>query len=136
MLAGHCAPGYEAVLECFRANFADRQEVGASVCVTHRGRTVVDLWGGIAVLKTGAPWTRDTISIVFSCTKGAAALCAHMLIEQKALGLYDDVAKLWPAFAAPRQAGHDGCQHAGAHLAGAAFARSDTRRRLFTISIT
>jgi CubicO group peptidase (beta-lactamase class C family) len=99
VLQGHCAPGYEAVLETFRANFAERAEVGASVCVTHRGRTVVDLWGGAAVAKTGAPWGRDTISVVFSCTKGATALCAHMLIERGALGLHDDVGKIWPSFA-------------------------------------
>jgi len=99
LLQGHCAPGYEAVLEAFRANFSERAEVGASVCVTHRGRSVVDLWGGVAVAKTGMPWGRDTISIVFSCTKGAAALCAHMLIERGALRLHDDVGKIWPSFA-------------------------------------
>jgi CubicO group peptidase (beta-lactamase class C family) len=98
-LAGTCAPGFEAVLQEFRDNFATRGEVGASVCVTHRGRTMVDLWGGLANPKDATPWRRDTISIVFSCTKGAAALCAHTLIERGALGLHDEVAKLWPEFA-------------------------------------
>jgi CubicO group peptidase (beta-lactamase class C family) len=99
-LAGTCAPGFEAVLQEFHDNFTARGEVGASVCITHRGQTVVDLWGGLANPKEGTPWNRDTISIVFSCTKGAAALCAHMLIERGALGLHDDVANLWPEFAA------------------------------------
>jgi CubicO group peptidase (beta-lactamase class C family) len=98
-LAGTCAPGFEAVLQEFRNNFVARGEVGASVCITHRGQTVVDLWGGLANPKDSTPWNRDTISIVFSCTKGAAALCAHMLIERGALGLHDDVAKIWPEFA-------------------------------------
>ena len=104
-LGGHCAPGFEGVLAAFRDNFAARQEVGASVCLTHQGRTVVDLWGGIAIPKTGVAWERDTISIVFSCTKGAAALCAHMLIEQGALALDEDVARLWPEFASNGKAG-------------------------------
>src|ERR1700733_12719254 len=97
IIEGTCAPGFEPVLAAFLENFRTRGEVGASVCITHRGTKVVDLWGGIAVRKTATPWTQNTISIVFSCTKGAAALCTHMLIERGALGLYDDVEKLWPA---------------------------------------
>jgi CubicO group peptidase (beta-lactamase class C family) len=105
VIAGQCAPGFEAVLAAFRENFEARGEVGASVCVTHRGETVVDLWGGLAAPKTGAAWERDTISIVFSCTKGAAALCAHMLAERGALALHEDVTRLWPAFSQSGKAG-------------------------------
>jgi CubicO group peptidase (beta-lactamase class C family) len=60
---------------------------------------VVDLWGGLADPKTGRAWQRDTISIVFSCTKAATALCAHRLAEQGRLDLYAPVAAVWPAFA-------------------------------------
>ena len=104
-IEGMCAPGFEGVREAFAENFRNRREVGASVCITHRGETVVDLWGGTAAPKTGMPWTRDTVSIVFSCTKGATALCAHMLAEQGALSLHEDVARLWPAFASNGKAG-------------------------------
>jgi CubicO group peptidase (beta-lactamase class C family) len=105
VVEGVCAAGFEPVLAAFRDNFVSRGEVGASVCVTHRGETVVDLWGGVASRKTGAPWGRDTVSIVFSCTKGATALCAHMLAEQGAMALHEDVARLWPEFAANGKAG-------------------------------
>lgn len=98
-ISGTCADRFQPVLDAFRANFAERGEVGASVCIVHRGETVVDLWGGIADRKTGRAWERDTVSIVFSCTKGATALCAHMLCDQGALALHDKVGKLWPAFA-------------------------------------
>jgi CubicO group peptidase (beta-lactamase class C family) len=98
-LAGSCAPGFEPIFAAFRKNFTDRQEIGASLCVTHRGHTVVDLYGGIASPKSAAPWTENTISIVFSCTKGAAAICAHMLVEQGALSLHADSATIWPEFA-------------------------------------
>jgi CubicO group peptidase (beta-lactamase class C family) len=37
----------------FERNFAERGEVGASVCVTVDGETVVDLWGGAADPDTG-----------------------------------------------------------------------------------
>ena len=52
------------------------------MCLTVGGETVVDLWGGIADPKTQAPWTHDTVGIVFSCTKGATAICAHMLASR------------------------------------------------------
>ena len=104
-LQGHCAPEFVAVLDEFRTNFAERGEVGASVCVTRHGAKVVDLWGGIAERETGKPWDRDTVGIVFSCTKGAAALVANLLVERGVLNLYDDVAKLWPAFGQNGKAG-------------------------------
>jgi CubicO group peptidase (beta-lactamase class C family) len=59
----------------------------------------VDLWGGTARVDTGAPWTADTVSLVFSCTKGAPALCAHILASQGLLDLNAPVAKYWPTFA-------------------------------------
>src|SRR5436190_21411232 len=46
--SGTCASRFEAVREEFERNFSERGEVGASVCVTVDGETVVDLWGGIA----------------------------------------------------------------------------------------
>jgi CubicO group peptidase (beta-lactamase class C family) len=104
-LAGSCAPGFESIFAAFRKNFTDRQEIGASLCITHRGHTVVDLYGGIASPKSAAPWTENTISIVFSCTKGAAAICAHMLVEQGALSLHADSATIWPEFATGGKAG-------------------------------
>src|SRR5574337_705133 len=49
---------------------------------------------------SAAPWTDDTISIVHSCTKGATALCAHLLIDRGQLDLHAPVAEYWPEFAA------------------------------------
>ena len=47
-IQGSCASEFDQVREEFARNFADRGEVGASVCVTVEGETVVDLWGGVA----------------------------------------------------------------------------------------
>ncbi len=46
MTDGLCKPGFERVAEAFRKNFDSNGEVGASVCLTVGGETVVDLWGG------------------------------------------------------------------------------------------
>jgi len=99
MTQGTCRPGFERVAEAFERNLEEKGEIGASVCLTVGGETVVDLWGGVADPKTQAPWTRDTVSIVFSCTKGATALCAHVLASRDALDLDAPVAELWPEFA-------------------------------------
>ena len=45
-LAGFVAPGWEPVRDAFVANFTDRDEVGASVCVYRDGAPVVELCGG------------------------------------------------------------------------------------------
>jgi len=98
IVEGECDPKFAGVLQAFVENFEKRDELGASVCVSVEGRTVVDLWGGKAT-PNGAPWKRDTVSIVFSATKGASALCAHMAADRGLLDFNAPVARYWPAFA-------------------------------------
>lgn len=97
---GICDPAYADVAEAFIGNFTERGEAGASVCVTVEGRTVVDLWGGSANPKYKVPWERDTVGVVFSCTKGAVALIANMLAERGKLNLDAPVTELWPEYGA------------------------------------
>ena len=99
-LAGSYDERFAPVVAEFVRNFDDRDEVGASLCITLDGTTVVDVWGGTADPSTGAPWERDTVSVVHSCTKGATALCAHVLAAQGLLDLDAPVADIWPEFAA------------------------------------
>ncbi len=95
---GSCDAKFQQVKQEFERNFRERGEVGASVCVKVRGETVVDLWGGVARQDTQAPWREDTVSVVFSSTKGATALCAHILVSRGKLDLDAPVAKYWPEF--------------------------------------
>ncbi|TET77358.1 MAG: class A beta-lactamase-related serine hydrolase [Dehalococcoidia bacterium] len=97
-ISGKCDPKFERVRDEFERNFKEREEVGASVCVTLEGETVVDLWGGTADLDTGDPWKEDTVSVVFSSTKGATALCAHILASRGLLDIDAPVVKYWPEF--------------------------------------
>ena len=89
-IQGSVKPGFERVAEAFEMNFDTRGEIGASVCLTQGGETVVDLWGGT--------FERNTVSIVFSCTKGATALCVHVLASRGKLDLDAPVVELWPEF--------------------------------------
>ena len=101
---GICDSAFGQVREEFEANFRERGEIGAAACVTIAGRPVVDLWGGLADHSAGRPWERDTLVLVWSCTKGAVALCAHILADRGRLDLDAPVAQYWPEFA---QAGKD-----------------------------
>lgn len=98
-ITGFCDPAFAEVGEAFEANFRKRGETGASLCVSVHGHTVVDLWGGVRDPGTGAPWQRDTVSVVFSCTKAATAICAHMLVDRGLLDLDSPVMRYWPQFA-------------------------------------
>jgi CubicO group peptidase (beta-lactamase class C family) len=99
-IQGVCDSRFQAVHEEFERNLRERGEVGACVCVTVDGRTVVDLWGGVADRHTRRPWQRDMLALVWSCTKGAVALCAHLLVARGRLDLDAPVAHYWPEFAA------------------------------------
>lgn len=97
---GHVEPGYEAVREAFARNFELHEEVGASFCLYRDGRPVVDLWGGVADKATGRAWDEDAVALVFSTTKGAAAVCLHLLVQRGQISLDEPVAAYWPEFAA------------------------------------
>ncbi|WP_207944579.1 serine hydrolase domain-containing protein [Actinomadura rubrisoli] len=98
---GQVEDGWGKVADAFHANFEGSPgEVGASCCVYVGGRPVVDLWGGLADSETKRPWKKDTISLPASTTKGATAICAHMLVERGELDLDAPVVKYWPEFGA------------------------------------
>jgi CubicO group peptidase (beta-lactamase class C family) len=96
---GSYDPRYAPVVDAFVRNFTEHAEIGASACVVVDGETVVDVWGGAADAGSGRPWERDTVSVVFSCTKAATALCAHLLAVRGQLDLDAPVADVWPEFA-------------------------------------
>ena len=97
-VSGGWAPGFRRVRDEFVRNFAERGEVGASVCVMLGGVPVVDLWGGTADPTTGSPWQRDTLVHVWSCTKAVTSLCAHLLASRGQLDLDAPVVQYWPEF--------------------------------------
>ena len=101
-ISGVVIPGFESAREAFAENFAregDYQETGASFAAFHRGRCVVDLWGGFADSARTRTWTRDTLCNVWSATKGISATAAAILVDRGVFSYGDKVASLWPEFA-------------------------------------
>ncbi len=99
LVQGYCDSKFARVADSFVRNFEERGEVGASCVVIVAGEPVVDIWGG-SVSRDGQAWEKDTLCTVFSSTKGAMALCAHMLVDQGHLDLDRDIIDYWPEFGA------------------------------------
>lgn len=91
--------GYEAIEAAFAENFSDRNELGAACCVYRDGEKVVDLWGGIRNRVTDEPWEEDTMVLVFSATKGLAAMVMAIAHSRGLLDYEERVCAYWPEFA-------------------------------------
>ena len=98
-IQGQVSPGFEAVRDAFTENFTRRHELGGACCVYHRGEKVVDLWGGVRNRATGEPWDEDTMVIVYSTTKGPAAMTLAVAHSRGWLDYEERVAAYWPEFA-------------------------------------
>ena len=96
---GYVADGFEAIRDVFAENFARRGELGGAVCAYVGGDRVVDLWGGVRNKQTGEPWEQDTMVIVFSATKGLAAMTLAVAHSRGWLDYDERVCAYWPEFA-------------------------------------
>ena len=116
-ISGHCDPAFEVVRDAFAANFAERDEVGAGVCIVVEGRTVVDLVGGWADEAHTRPWMPDTIVDFYSAGKAIVALLALQSVDRGVIDLDDPLSTIWPEFGA---GGKEQCtvRHALSHQAG------------------
>ena len=97
---GFCAEGFERIVEAFRSNFENRDELGASFALVRHGEMLVDVWGGARDARGSEPWEEDTIVNVYSTTKTMTALIALLLVDRKELDPAAKVEKYWPEFSA------------------------------------
>ncbi|MEQ1901455.1 MAG: serine hydrolase domain-containing protein [Devosia sp.] len=98
-IQGSTDRGFEGVSDAFAGSFEGAAEMGASLCVYVAGRPVADLWGGLADARTGRPWDRDTINVVFSCTKGLVSILVARLVEEGRLDYEATASDYWPEIA-------------------------------------
>jgi CubicO group peptidase (beta-lactamase class C family) len=99
-LDGTCSARFDAVREALQRNIDSGEEVGASIVVDLDGEIAVDLWGGFRDEARTQPWTRDTITNVWSTTKTVTSLAALMLVDRGQLDVDAPVAAYWPEFGA------------------------------------
>jgi CubicO group peptidase (beta-lactamase class C family) len=97
-IQGYVGKGFEPVRDAFLENFSHRRELGAACCVYHHGEKVIDLWGGIRNKATGEPWEKDTMVVVWSATKGIAAMTLAIAHSRGWLNYEERVCTFWPEF--------------------------------------
>ena len=99
VIHGDVSRGFEVVRGTFAENFASRRELGGACCAYRRGEKVVDIWGGIRNKRTGEPWEGRTMVIVYSATKGLAAMTLAIAHSRGWLDYEERVCTYWPEFA-------------------------------------
>lgn len=95
---GYVAEGYGKVADAFATNFAEHGELGAGFSLHVDGELQVDLHAGVAVSADGTPWTDRTLQLVYSTTKGVAAICVGMLRDRGLVDFDRPVEDYWPEF--------------------------------------
>jgi CubicO group peptidase (beta-lactamase class C family) len=98
MVQGAVTDGFEAVSREFERNLAERDELGAACAAYVGGEKVVDLWGGVRDVRDGSPWEEDTIVLVYSTSKGLAAMTLALAHSRGLLHYDERVAAYWPEF--------------------------------------
>ncbi|MDA3953131.1 MAG: serine hydrolase [Bacteroidales bacterium] len=99
MIHGYVSPGFEEVREEYIRNYTQRKENGSAITIYYKGEKVVDLWGGYRDALTKSKWEEGTKVIVFSTTKGLAAICLAMAHSNGWLDYEEKVSTYWPEFA-------------------------------------
>ena len=97
-MLGYCHEDFQEVKRIFDNNFYKYGETGSSLCVIVDGEIVVNIWAGHKNKDKTQDWNEDTLSVAFSSTKAALALCAHILFERGELDLKQKVTKYWPEY--------------------------------------
>ncbi len=97
---GAADPRFGNVARIFAGMFPGRRFGGGALAIYIDGRPVVDVWTGWSDRASEHAWTADTGAMVFSATKGVAAMVIHRLVDRGRLSYDEPVARYWPEFGA------------------------------------
>jgi CubicO group peptidase (beta-lactamase class C family) len=93
---GLCHDRFAPVARAFAEGLPE--ELGAGFAVVVDGELVLDLAGGFADRAKTQPFTRATLTPVYSTTKALAAIMIARLVDQGRLSYDQRVAEVWPEF--------------------------------------
>lgn len=88
------------VRTAFEENFSLGRECGAELSIWQDGREVLNLRRGHRDSGRSLPWQNDTLTLVWSATKGPASACVLRALRDSGRDPSLAVADLWPEFAA------------------------------------
>ena len=97
-IQGFTASAFEHIRDTFDTILTGQPAGGAAFAVFVEGECVIDLHGGES--RPGIPWTPETLSVMFSNTKGLVSILVATLVESGALNPDALVINYWPEFSA------------------------------------
>jgi CubicO group peptidase (beta-lactamase class C family) len=89
----------ERLQPLFEENFKKLGDLGAAISLWQNGEALVDLNGGFRDARREHPWTKDTIVLIWSATKGLASACTLYALQEHKIDVERRVAEFWPNFA-------------------------------------
>ncbi len=90
---------HERLEPLFRENFEKFDELGAAVSVWRNEMSIVNLHGGFKDAHREKPWSKDTLVLIWSATKGIGSACALHVLQEHGIDIDRRVAEFWPQFA-------------------------------------
>ena len=88
----------ERIEPLFRENFSRFGELGAAVSIWQNGEPILDLHAGFLDRKREQPWNDDTITPVWSATKGIGSACLLHALDENKMKIERRVSEFWPEF--------------------------------------
>lgn len=82
----------------FQENFDKLGELGAAVSVWQNGEAIADLYGGYRDARREQPWTKDTLVLIWSATKGLGSACVLHVLQENKIDIERRIAEFWPEF--------------------------------------
>jgi CubicO group peptidase (beta-lactamase class C family) len=83
----------------FQENFETFGELGAAISVWQNGKELIELHGGFRDARREQPWTKDTIVLIWSATKGIGSACLLHVLQEHQIDIEPRVREFWPEFA-------------------------------------
>ncbi|MEE2643684.1 MAG: serine hydrolase domain-containing protein [Myxococcota bacterium] len=99
-IVGTVQPDFQLLREEFVEGFERGDDLGASVAVWHQGELVASLAGGWEARPphraATQAWHEESVTTIFSCTKGLLAIAFSMLSDRGLLDYDAPLATYWP----------------------------------------
>jgi CubicO group peptidase (beta-lactamase class C family) len=83
----------------FQENFEKFGELGAAVSIWQNEKPILDLHGGFRDSRREQSWTKDTIVLIWSATKGLGSACLLHVLQEHKIDIEQRVGEFWPEFA-------------------------------------
>ncbi|HWY52220.1 MAG TPA: serine hydrolase domain-containing protein [Chthoniobacterales bacterium] len=89
----------ERLTPLFQENFEKFGELGAAISVWQNGKELLELHAGFRDARREQPWTKDTLVLIWSATKGLGSACLLHVLQERKIDIEQRVGEFWPEFA-------------------------------------